>query len=278
MDQPSVIFTWRKEEALDLLRSCDEDGVFPIVREHVLPGGLVLESGCGLGRYVRYLSDRGWPCIGLEMSGETVSAVKSVWPDLAIVQGDVACSPFPDCAFDAVISLGVVEHFVEGPGRALRELHRVLKPNGTAVITVPCLNAIRRLKRRLAWYELTAWPRALGARFLRGKPKPPTRFDRRYKYAVYPTYGPFFEYRLTESEFAREVLDAGFEIKSHLPHASLDGIYHELNPFGLLIRFKRWRFYPTALGRILHDRLSQRPFFACHMQAIIAVKPANGRQ
>ncbi|HXQ52391.1 MAG TPA: class I SAM-dependent methyltransferase [Stellaceae bacterium] len=272
MEERRVIFSWNKEEALELLGSCDDDGVFPIVQKHVPHGALVLESGCGLGRYVRYLNDRGFPCVGLEYRGETVRAIKDVWPDLAVVQGDVSLSPFPDGTFDAVISLGVVEHFVDGPGQALREMQRVLKPGGKAIITVPCLNTVRRAKRRVGWNEVADLPRALAARLLKGKPKPPTRFNRHYKYAVYPTYGPFFEYRMTREQFASEVSGAGFRIETHDPHALLDGVYHELNPFGLLIGFRNWKFRPSACANWLHARLARRPFFSTHMQVIVATK------
>jgi SAM-dependent methyltransferase len=223
-----------------------------------------------LARYVRYLTDRGWKCVGLEYRQETVNAVRSVWPDLEIVQGDVAKAPFPDSSFDAVISLGVVEHFPEGPDRPLRDMLRVLKPGGVAIITVPCLNAVRRFKRRTGLVELLALPRAVAASVIKGRLRMPTRFNSRHKFAVYPAFGPFFEYRMTPAEFASEVRAAGFEILDQRPHAQLDGIYHELNPFGLLIAFRRWRFYPTRLGWWLHEKLKHRDFFCCHMQMIVA--------
>lgn len=270
MEAGSVIFSWNRDEAFDLLRSCDDDGILEVLRKHSPQGSYVLESGCGLARYVRYLTDRGWKCVGLEYREETVSAVRSVWPDLEIVQGDVAAAPFPDNSFDAVISLGVVEHFPEGPARALRDMFRVLKPGGVAVITVPCLNTVRRFKRRTGLVELLSLPRALVAGMIKGKLRRPTRFNSAYKYAVYPAFGSFFEYRMTPEEFADEVRAAGFEIVEQRPHAQLDGVYHELNPFGLLIGFRRWKFYPTTLGRWLHEKLKHRDFFCCHMQMIVA--------
>jgi SAM-dependent methyltransferase len=267
-----VSFSWRKEEAWDLLASCEDDGVFQIVRQHVAPGARILESGCGLGRYVRYLSSRGWRTVGLEYVDDAVHAVKEIWPDLAIVRGNALASPFRDEVFDAVISLGVIEHFVEGPGSALKEIYRVLRPGGVAIITVPCLNTVRRVKRFIGWYEVTGLPRALAVSILKRKPKWLTRFISHYRYAVYPAYGAFFEYRMTPKQFAAEVLKTGFSIKAHDPHALVDGIYHELNPFGLLIRFKNWKFYPNACGKWLHKRLSELRFFSSHMQVIVAVR------
>ena len=271
MEPRSVIFSWKQDEAFDLLRSCDDDGILDVLMKYVPEGSYVLESGCGLARYVRYLTDRGWKCVGLEYREETVTAVRSVWPDLQLVQGDVAAAPFSGDTFDAVISLGVVEHFPEGPKKPLKDMLRVLKPGGVAVITVPCLNAVRRFKRRTGLAELLSLPRSLVAGLRKGELRLPTRFNRTYKYAVYPAFGSFFEYRMTPAEFANEVRAAGFEILEHRPHAQLDGVYHELNPFGLLISFRRWKFYPTAFGRWIHEKLRQRDFSCCHMQMIVAV-------
>lgn len=270
VEAASVIFSWNQDEAFDLLRSCDDDRISDVLKRYAPEGSYVLESGCGLARYVRYLTDRGWKCVGLEYRAETVDAVRRVWPDLEIVQGDVAAAPFPDNSFDAIISLGVVEHFPEGPNRPLRDMLRLLKPGGVAIITVPCLNAVRRFKRRTGLAELLALPRALAAGVRKRELRLPTRFNSAHKYAVFPPFGSFFEYRMTPAEFANEVRAAGFEILDQRPHAQLDGVYHELNPFGMLIAHRRWKFHPTRLGAWLHEKLERRDFFCCHMQMIVA--------
>ena len=78
---------------------------------------------------------------------------------------------------------------------------------------------------------------------------------------------------MTPKEFQLEIEKAGFEIKTHLPVAIIDGFYHELNPFGLLVKFKEWKFYSTWLARYLNRILSKQPFAHPHMQVIIARKP-----
>jgi SAM-dependent methyltransferase len=52
------------------------------------------------------------------------------------VRGDVRTLPFRSGSFDAIYSMGTVEHFDDTDG-ALREIFRVLRPGGRAVIGVP---------------------------------------------------------------------------------------------------------------------------------------------
>ncbi len=269
----SVIFAWDRRELASLLASCERDEALPLIAKHVRAGARVLEAGCGAGRWVRYLADRGYRVVGLEYSGETLRMVHEAWPDLRMVQGDAARAPFAEGAFDAVLSFGLVEHWSEGPQAPLRETLRLLRPGGLAIVSVPCLSGVRQLKRRLWWDEITRAPRAAVASLVRRGPRPMTRLARGYRYAVHPTYGRFFEYRLTPRQFRDEVRTAGFEILEHVPLGSMDGVYHELNPLGLLVRFRNWKFHPTPVASWLDRRLSKRAFLHPHMQAVVAARP-----
>jgi len=57
----------------------------------------------------------------------------------------------------------------------------------------------------------------------------------------------------------------------------MDGVYHELNPLGLLVGWKGLKFKPRGPASMINRWLSRRPFAHPHMQAIVARRPETGR-
>lgn len=60
---------------------------------------------------------------------------------LAKVKMDIHAIPFPENTFDVVLCNHVLEH-VRDDIQAMREIHRVLKPNGFAILQVPFFNPV----------------------------------------------------------------------------------------------------------------------------------------
>lgn len=270
----STIFKWDKKDMDALLETCETDGIFPYVKKYMPAPSRVLESGCGAGRYVKYLYDRGWDVVGLEWDQEAVDMIKSYWPECNAVQGDSANSPFKDNSFDGVISLGVIEHWIDGPQAPLKDIYRILKPGGTAIITAPCLNTVRKVKKATWWNELVTerkatknWRKNNGAK--------PNRTNQDFLYWPYPTYGEFFEYRFTKKQFYDEIKKTGFDIVEHQPIAIIDGLYHELNPGKKIVKYEDRQFKVSPAGKVLHKALSAAPFTYTHHQLAIVVKPGK---
>jgi len=112
--------------------------------EYLKPGMLLLEGGCGDGRYVRYFAGKGIKSIGIDFAQSTVQNVKKNIPNIDVRVGDIRSLEFPNECFDAYYSGGVIEHLEDGLGPQLAEAHRVLKKGGYFFVTVPHMNFSRK--------------------------------------------------------------------------------------------------------------------------------------
>lgn len=108
--------------------------ILAAIRENcALFSGRLLDYGCGRMPYKSYILEH---CgvteyIGLDIA--TASDYGGVRPDVVWDGNEL---PFTDTFFDVVFATEVLEHIYD-PGRALREVHRVLKTNGLLFFTVP---------------------------------------------------------------------------------------------------------------------------------------------
>lgn len=104
----------------------------------IAPGHRLLDAGCGRGELLLAAADRGAGVAGIDYSqaavkiaGETLSSVEGA----DVRHGDVTALPWPDASFDRVLLADVIEHLDRDQMRpAARELHRVLRPGGRALV------------------------------------------------------------------------------------------------------------------------------------------------
>ncbi len=108
---------------------------------------LILEAGCGLGIELIHWRGKGYRVVGIDYAENALRQVNIYQPGHQLAVGDIHQLPYPDSSFGAYLSFGVLEHFEFGPGPALQEANRVLKPGGLLVLTVPYPNLIWRLAR-----------------------------------------------------------------------------------------------------------------------------------
>jgi SAM-dependent methyltransferase len=116
-----------------------------LIQKHVPIEGTILEGGCGLGRFVIYLRAKGCDVIGVDYCTNAVEAAKRFDSALPLGVANVLNLPFESNSFDAYLSLGVLEHYEEGPSKGLQEAYRVLRPNGLLFIVGPYYNLFERL-------------------------------------------------------------------------------------------------------------------------------------
>ncbi len=100
-----------------------------------LAGRLVLDAGCGGGRYARLVGSHGASVIGVDLSAAVVKAAQlcDSLPNVAILQADLLDLPLADQAFDLVYSIGVLHH-TPNPRRAFAEIARKVKPGGRLAV------------------------------------------------------------------------------------------------------------------------------------------------
>jgi len=104
----------------------------------------ILEIGCGPGRYAAMLGCLGFKVVAADIhefaSWETVRRLPNVSLQSEI---DAANLPYPDGSFDAVTCMGALLYFAE-PGRALKEMRRVLRPSGRLIVRTVNANNLYR--------------------------------------------------------------------------------------------------------------------------------------
>jgi ubiquinone/menaquinone biosynthesis C-methylase UbiE len=108
----------------------------------VRKGDVVLDIGCGWGRVLKPVMDRGAVAVGLDISENMLKLAKSHLLKnglkAALLRGDCTVLPFADGSIDSVYSLLVLQHMSKKNGmEVFREVSRILKNGGTAYIRVP---------------------------------------------------------------------------------------------------------------------------------------------
>ncbi|HLI43299.1 MAG TPA: class I SAM-dependent methyltransferase [Acidimicrobiales bacterium] len=95
----------------------------------------VLDAGCGSGTWMRAVARRAGArlVVGLDLSPGMLAAARAEGAPL-LVNGDVQHLPLATSSFDAVLALWMLYH-VPDPDRAVGELARVLRGDGTLLVT-----------------------------------------------------------------------------------------------------------------------------------------------
>lgn len=135
-------FEWGKyaRTQLDTDRSHESETTF---REKTgftpeqLAGKLVLDVGCGMGRFAQVAGGWGAKVVAVDLSRSVEQAAENLAdkPNIWVAQADLFRLPFATGSFDYVYSLGVLQHTPNAEA-AFKALPGFLKPGGMIAIAV----------------------------------------------------------------------------------------------------------------------------------------------
>jgi len=129
-------------------------------------GARLLEIGCGMGTDLLQFARGGAYCTGIDLTPRSIEITrhrfKLYGADASFMISDGEHLPFRSESFDVVYSNGVLHHTPDTAG-AIREVHRVLRPDGVAKIMLYHRNSLNY------WVEIVLRRGVLGLEFLGGR-------------------------------------------------------------------------------------------------------------
>jgi SAM-dependent methyltransferase len=103
-------------------------------RPEDLKGKLILDGGCGMGRFAEVATRWGAQVIGIDLSAAAEVAARNLNDrDFVAFQADVFNLPFAPQSFDYIYSIGVLHHTPDCE-QALKVLPQYLKPGGSLAV------------------------------------------------------------------------------------------------------------------------------------------------
>lgn len=159
---PKIYESWRATSLGAVTEAIEQRLILDLMGD--LAGVHVLDVGCGDGALVCTAASRGAKATGVDADPAMLAAARTRADKngimAAFLEGRIERLPFPDAAFDVVVSITVL-CFVQDASAAVREMARVLRPGGHLVLGElgrwSLWAAIRRLR---GWLGAASWKAA----------------------------------------------------------------------------------------------------------------------
>lgn len=113
----------------------------------------VLDVGCGTGRLVKFLNEKGFNAVGCDISDLAVKQAKKINKKNDIIKASATNLPFKNHSFDLVVSIFLIEHLTGGETeKFLGETIRILKPHGFIFLITPNFASPARYLLGKKWF------------------------------------------------------------------------------------------------------------------------------
>ncbi|MEY2536722.1 MAG: hypothetical protein QOG67_462 [Verrucomicrobiota bacterium] len=222
---------------------------------------LVLDVGCGAGRFAEVALNAGAEVMGVDLSSAVDAAYKNLGsnPRFHCVQASIYDLPFPDETFDYAYCIGVIQHTPD-PRKAVESILRKIKVGGKIglwiyeldwkafVGTVGFKYLLRPLSRRWDFeqtqafstrlerffWPITRWARHRGligkvamrmlpvsSAHLQGLPLSEEHFREWVRLDTLDMYSPAHDHPQTFARVKQWLEAAGFEVEPRHPHGGI---------------------------------------------------------
>lgn len=152
------------------------DRVQEFLLKHMKAGQRALDVGCGTGPMVQFICEHGLHYSGVDVAKGMLDSIEKqfgrspCWKNMDLRIGTSEKIPYESNSFDYYIGMGLLE-YLDDMEPSLKEMERVLKPGGYAILTMPNIQSINRTIIRNTGFLRRAYDLALRA----AKRQVPTR-------------------------------------------------------------------------------------------------------
>ncbi|MFH0740132.1 MAG: methyltransferase domain-containing protein [bacterium] len=174
-----------------------------VLFDYIRKGDKVLDLGCGNGRFINIIKEKGGEYFGTDVSENLINIAKQNYPNENFQTTEALKLPFSNNYFDIIYSIAVLHHIPSNNFRLefLQEAKRVLKAGGIFVLTV--------------WKPKDKQEKDLAIKFLLRKIFGLSKLD--FKDVVEPWFGnnkgERYFHCFNKTELTKLVRQAGFEVE-----------------------------------------------------------------
>ncbi len=121
------------------LHNARKDWIEEAIDKHTVTHGTALEIGPGSGIYLPRLSKGFKQALAVDIESAYIEHARPLseqYPNLDFMIDDITDSALLDNSIDLILCTEVIEH-IEDSQKVLHEIHRILKPGGTLILSTP---------------------------------------------------------------------------------------------------------------------------------------------